>query len=134
MTTTSSARQGLVATEVRKHGVAAPHGQREAHAGSRPGARHLRSGKIGVGIHIGETHRQASAAPEAEQAPQNDAAIAAQDEHECAVAGRDGDAPGERTAVVRYVILVPGASRRSHQVPVGRWDDVAVVAGAEALD
>jgi hypothetical protein len=72
-----------------------------------------------------------SVAADAEQAAEDDAAVAAEQEHEGAVGGCVGDTPGERARVRRDVVLVARPARRPREVAVGWGHDVAEVARGE---
>jgi hypothetical protein len=105
----------------------------EAHAGHRTGARLFGRPEVSVGIDVDETDRSLRGFPCTQEGSQHDAAIAAQHDCKTAVAGCFLHPPAERPAVGADFGFVPCSARWTYVVSIRGWDDIAQVAGTQAL-
>src|SRR5688572_27232525 len=81
-------------------------------------------------VDVYETDRRMMVA-DAEEAAQDDAAVASENEHECAAVRRVLHTFGQRAGIGFDLSLIPRPARRTHDIPIGQRDLVAEVAGAE---
>src|SRR5690606_8549833 len=95
-----------------------------------PGGRLLRSGEIGVSIHVHEPH-PAVRGPEAEQRAEDDTAVAADHQGFPATGGCRRDPLRESTTVFYQTRLVAHLTRSAHPVLIGSGSEIAQVNRAQ---
>ena len=126
--------QRNVASEPGEGRIAAPDRKPEAHAGHRPCPRFLRGREIGMRIDVRKADRAFRRPPRAQQSPEDDAAIATQQDDEPPAFCGTRHSIGQRYAILGNFALVPGPSRRTSEVAIRRRDDVAEIDRSQARD
>jgi hypothetical protein len=86
-----------------------------------------------VGVDIDKTHRSLSGLPRTQKGSQHDAAIAAQHNCKTAVAGCLPHPLPERPAIGADFGFVPRPAHGTYIISIRRRDDIAPVAGTQAL-
>ena len=84
-------------------------------------------------VYVREADAAAGRPPRAEQASQNNAAVAAENDDESSVRRASGDAFGERSRIHDDLFFVSGSIRRPHVIAVRRRTDVSKIPRAKPM-
>lgn len=115
-------------------GRSSTHRQGQGHAGDRAGQRFLRRREVGVRIDVHQADIALDPTCRAQQRPEDDAAIAAEQHHKMFVVACGLHAIREHSAVFEDLGLVAGPARRTHIVAIGRRMDIAKIVRAQPRD
>jgi hypothetical protein len=124
----------LGTAESSQRSVSTTYGETQAHAGHRTRLRLLWRREIRVAIYIDKAYRPSGRHRRAQQAPEDDAAIAAEEHDEPSLSGGSCDAVAKRFTIGCNFALVPGATGRTNVVSIRRRYDVAYIDGAQSFD
>jgi hypothetical protein len=105
----------------------------KTHAGHRTGMRLFGYPEISVGVDVDQAHRSLRRLTRTQKGSQHDTAVAAQHHCKTAAAGCLLHTLAERPAIGADLGFVPGSARWTYVVTICGRDDIAQVAGAQAL-
>jgi hypothetical protein len=87
-----------------------------------------------MGIDICETYGATDRSLRSQKAGEDDAAVAAEQEHKAPDVGRRRDAVAERHGIRGHLLFVARTSRRTNVIPIRGRNDITEIEGADTLN